>query len=61
MPRTVVNAAMGEYLPIFGEIKLTFHQSIGELARVNREGADISRDLFGIFFNALAEDHFKDA
>jgi hypothetical protein len=57
----MVNAAMGEYLPIFGEIKLTFHKSVGELARVNREGADISRDLFGIFFDALAEDYFKDA
>ena len=59
MPRTMVNAAMGKYLTVFGEIKLTFYQSVGELARVDCERADISRDLFSIFFKTLAEDHFK--
>ena len=61
MPRALIHTTMSKDLAIFGEIELTLDESIGELARVDRERADVASDLLGVFFHPLAEDHFKNS
>src|ERR1700712_151857 len=49
VPRAVIDAAVGEDLPVLRELELALHQPVGELARVDVERADVARHLLVIF------------
>ena len=61
MPRSFVNPAVCENLPIFSEIKFTFHESICELSGVNGKGTDVTSDDRIIFTLSLTKNHFKNS
>ena len=61
MPRSLVDPTMGKDLAIFGEIEFTLHEAVGELAGIDRKRADVTSNLFSIFFHSLAENHFKNS
>jgi hypothetical protein len=50
---------VGEDLAVLGELELAPHEAIRELAGVDRERADVARDLFVVLARAFAEHHFE--
>ena len=61
VPRTVVDAAVGEHLAVVGELELAANQPVGELARLDRERADVASDLFAVVVEAAPEHHLEHA
>ena len=62
MPRAVVDAAVGEHLAVVGELEFATHESIGELAGLDRERADVAGDLLTLaLLDPAAEHHLEHA
>jgi len=70
-PRTAIDTAVGEDLSVLGKLQFRLHQSIGELAGIDREWTDVACNLivrgrvswrgFTREFQAPAKDDLEDA
>ena len=55
VPRAPADAAVGDDLPVLGEVELTLHEPVRELAGVDLERADVAGDLLVVLEQSKVE------